>query len=137
MSEPLYQKVGRKYAPAYSSIEWERDCMRVGTFRLTYAVADGSQRYSYNVTPDTAAWAAAADVARAAMESAISAAVHATAKFDTGPRPYTKRQLEILERFGEEMRAAGGLLPSWWQHTSSREIADAAVNSVRYWEATK
>jgi hypothetical protein len=136
MSEALYRKVGRRYVPAYSSIEWDRDCMPVGTFRLVFASGDGSQRYSHGVTPETASWAAAADIARHAIESAISEAVHAK-PMDNKPRPYTKRQAEILARYRAEMREAGGLLPEWWQHTSARELADAAVDAVRHWGDTK
>lgn len=43
--------------------------------------------------------------------------------------PYNKRQLAIVEKFRGEMEAAGGLLPSWWQHSSAYEIAKAAVNA--------
>ena len=44
-TETLYKKVGRKYVPV--SAHWAEDnrmdSMKVGTFRLTYAYADGAR----------------------------------------------------------------------------------------------
>jgi site-specific DNA-cytosine methylase len=63
--------VGR-YA-GYSLSEWsyDKDLMPVGSFRLVHAYSDGGRRYAYNVTPDTAAWVAAATLAVHAMTEAI------------------------------------------------------------------
>lgn len=37
----------------------------------------------------------------------------------------------FLGRYRTEMAAAGGMFPSWWQHKSSTEIAQAAIEAVR------
>ena len=47
------------------------------------------------------------------------------------PVLYTKKQLAIIERYRAEMAAAGGMFPIWWQHKSSTEIAQAAIEAVR------
>jgi hypothetical protein len=129
MSEVVYVKRGRRYVPVS---DWERhegDRMKCGTFRLTYCYADGLRRYAYDVTPDTASFMAACELARQAMEDAINKA--AIAKPSQDVTPYTKRQMAIIERFRAEMAEAGGLVPSWWQHSSSRDISQAAIDAVR------
>lgn len=103
--------------------------MQAGTFRLTYCYTKGGRRYEYAVTPDTASWCAAAMIAREAMEEAIRKAAPASNHAKT--IPYTKKQLAILARFREEMSAAGGLLPEWWEHTSPYELSKVAVEAVR------
>jgi hypothetical protein len=129
VSECLYVKRGRRYVP-FSS--WERetgDEMMVGTFRLTYAYADGCRRYAYNVKPDTAGFVAASEIARRAMEDAIQNAAIAAPSDKT--TYYTKAQLDIIARFRAEMSAAGGLLPMYWQHSSAYDISQAAIDAVR------
>ena len=129
MSECLYVKRGRRYIP-FSS--WERetgDEMMVGTFRLTYAYADGCRRYAYNVKPDTACFVAASEIARKAMEDAIQNA--AIAEPSVNAVYYTKKQLEIIKRFRAEMAAAGGLMPMYWQHTPVYDISLAAIDADR------
>ena len=133
MSVQLFHKVGRYYKPWGNADEWtrdyDRDYMRVGQFRLEHCGEDGSRRYSYDVTPDTAPLAAAADIAAMAMERAIDRA--AVARPGVALSQYTKKQLAIIERFRAEMAAAGGLLPSHWQHARSREIAEAGIKALR------
>lgn len=129
MSEAVYVKRGRRYVPLSS---WERetgDEMKVGTFRLTYAYSNGGRRYSYDVRPDTAGFVAACEVARQAMEAAIQDA--AVARPSASSVYYTKKQLEIIERFRREMSEAGGLLPASWQHASAHGISQAAIDAVR------
>ena len=75
---------------------------------------------------------AACELAAAAMESAIEAAVAANPAPVERP-PYTSQQREILGRFRSEMTAAGGMLPHWWEYTSSRDIAQAGIDAVRNW----
>jgi len=123
----LYEKRGRRYVPV--AAEWcHADRMPVGTFRLTYCYGDGAYRYAYDVTPDTAGFAAAAQIAAVAMEREIASAAVAT---PCVPQPYTERQQAIIERFRKEMVEAGGLLPSWWRHASAHEIAQAGIRAVR------
>ena len=123
---PLFKKVGRKYVPVHA--QWHEDHstdqMPVGTFRLTYAYADGGRRYEYEVTPATAPTVAAMMVAKSAIEDAVKRAC--VMRPNIG-RPYTKRQQAAIERFKEEM---GGMYPSWWVEGSAYEISDAAIKAV-------
>lgn len=126
----LYEKRGRRYVPVLG--EWyERnsDRMKVGTFRLTYCYSNGGHRYEYEVTPATAAWAAAATVARQAIEDEIVKAAVATPH--TATIPYTRKQLAIIERYRAEMAATGAMLPQWWTHTSARDLSWVAVRAVQ------
>ena len=126
MTEKLYKKVGRKYVPvsAYWYENERADSMKVGTFRLTYAYADGGSLYEYNVTPATAPFMAAAMIAKNAMCEAI----HKQSQMrPSGIRNYTKKQLELIEKFKADM---GGMYPSHWQENSAYEIADAAIKAV-------
>lgn len=121
----LYEKIGRKYVPV--QIDYDRDTLKCGQFRLHYAYEDGAGMYFYDVTPDTAGFVAAAMIAHKAIEQAIRDATPAN------PRPldYTKKQLAIINRYRAEMIEAGGLFPQWWQHTSSWDIAKAGIDAVR------
>lgn len=124
--EILYRKVGRKYEPV--SQYW-RDCgneMRVGTFLLTYAHADGGGSYQYDVAPDTAGFVAAAMIAKKGMEAAISEA----SKMRPANGKYSKKQMAIIEKFKVDM---GGMFPSWWKESSAHEIAMAGIEAVREW----
>jgi hypothetical protein len=122
----LYEKVGRKYVPV--QIDYDRDTLKCGQFRLHYAYEDGGGVYFYDVTPDTAGFVAAAMIAHKAMEQAIR---DATPSRPHIPTPYTKKQIAIIERYRKEMVEAGGLLPEWWQHTSTWDIAKAGIDAVR------
>jgi len=121
----LYEKVGRKYVPV--ALEWDRETLKCGQFRMHYAYGDGAGMYFYDVTPDTAGFVAAAMIAHKAMEQAIRDVAPATHK----ATPYTKKQLAIIKRFRAEMIEAGGLLPDWWEYTSSWDIAKAGIDAVR------
>jgi hypothetical protein len=122
----LYEKQGRKYVPV--RIDYARDTLACGQFRLQYAYEDGAGMYFYDVTPDTAGFVSAAMIAHKAMEQAIRDATPASPHI---PVPYTKKQLAIIKRYRKEMVEAGGLLPDWWQHTSSWDIAKAGIDAVR------
>lgn len=137
MTTTLYTKQGRRYLPWGTAEHWttDADVMRVGTFRLTSCPAGGHYRHRYDVTPETAGFAAAAEIARQAMEDAIKARAVATPSGSLAP--YTKRQREIIERFRAEMAAAGGLLPTHWQQADAREIAEAGIQAVRDWAGGK
>ena len=126
----LYTKQGRRYVPYGNVSDWNRhgDIMRSGEFRLTHCVGDGSTRYIYSVTPDTAAFLAACSIAQVAMEKAMGEA--ATAQTDS-TMTYTPQQQEIIKRFRQEMAAAGGLVPIYWRNSSAAEIAAAGIAAVR------
>lgn len=125
----LYEKIGRRYIPVFE--RWHTSCdedqMKLGTFRLTYCYTAGGRRYEYDVTPATAAFKAAAMVAKDAMVEAMRESARPN---PSGAIPFTKKQKEIIERFRQEMSAAGGLLPNIWQHADPYEIAEAAIKAV-------
>ena len=125
----LYRKEGRRYVP--HEVRWSdpSDGMKVGTFRLTYAYAEGGRRYEYEVTPDTAGFVAASVLYRQAIETAINEAAMASPQL--GCKPYTKRQLAIIETFRRDMAATGGLVPTWWQFKSSWQISQAAIEAMK------
>jgi hypothetical protein len=125
----LYTKQGRRYVPYGNVSDWNRhgDIMRSGEFRLTHCVGDGSTRYIYSVTPDTAAFLAACSIAQVAMEKAMREAAISKPE----PMTYTATQHEIIERFRQEMAAAGGLVPVFWRNSSAAEIAAAGIAAVR------
>jgi phosphomannomutase len=122
----LYEKVGRKYVPV--EVEWDRETLKCGQFRMHYAYEDGGGMYFYDVTPDTAGFVAAAMIANKAMEQAIRDAAPPSPHI---PTYYTKKQREIIERYRVEMLQAGGMLPDWWQHTTTWDIAKAGIDAVR------
>jgi hypothetical protein len=125
-TETLYKKVGRKYVPVAARWYEDRhsDHMQVGAFRLTYAYTDGGRRYEYDVTPSTAPMMAAMLVARQAMEDAIREAVKMR---PATPKPYTKKQLAIIDQFKKDM---GGMYPSWWTESTIYDISEAAMKAV-------
>lgn len=129
--ETLYIKKGRRYhiwGNALLSGECiDREVLAVGQFRLAYCPAPGHYRYVYGVNPDHAAFLAAAEIARKAMEDAMNAAASSKPSAETA---YTKEQLAIIKRFRRDMAAAGALTPSYWAESSATEIAQAGINAV-------
>lgn len=131
-ADTLYKKVGRKYVPVATSVDWARfedDILPIGKFRLMYSCKEGGRRYYHGVTPDTAGWHAAAMLARTAMEEAIQKAAISSPQVGRGI-PYTKRQRAIIEEFRQRMAQAGGFMPQWWESASAASIADAAIDAV-------
>ena len=130
-TEPLYKKQGRRYVPAYSVTDWsfDRDAMRVGTFRLTYAFTDGGRRYEYDVTPDTAGWAAAALLAKHAMVEAMRDAATQHRPATSRVVPLTKKQQYAVAQARAILNGAG-VLSSMWEGASPEDIADAAIATV-------
>jgi hypothetical protein len=126
-AKTLYEKKGRKYVP--HSIHWSDAGIniKVGEFMLVYAYTDGGRMYQYGVKPDTAAWAAAAKIAKEEMAKQIS---EAAIPLPADGKKYTKKQLAIIERFRKEMAEANGNLPTWWAHKSAHEIAQVAIDAV-------
>jgi hypothetical protein len=125
----LYRKEGRRYVLDCDSLNaYDRDMMKPGQFRLTYAYQEGGRRYDYAVTPDTASFLAACIVARQAMEDAMNKAAVAQKREEF--KPYTKKQLAVIEKFRAEMAAVGGLLPTWWGIPTVTDIAQAGIDAV-------
>lgn len=128
----LYTKHGRRYRPwGHLEENWHRggDPMQAGTFRLVHCVASGHYRTTHDVTPDTAAFLAAAEIAAVAMEQAMRQ--RAVALPQLGNKPYTAKQRRLIEQFRQDMAATGALVPSYWTHASAREIAQAGIDAVR------
>ena len=125
-AQPLYSKVGRKYVPI--AARWHEDAnidqMPIGTFRLTYAYADGGKLYEYNVEPATAPAVAAMMVAKVAMEDAIR---EASMPRPSGTTRYTKAQQACIEQFRCDM---AGLAPDFWAGVPSHKVADAGIKAV-------
>ena len=129
MSETLYKKVGRRYIPV--SQRWDDYGIQipVGSFVLVHAYKEGGRTYQYEVKPDNAGFLAAATIARNAMAEAIRDA--SIAKPSEGElKPYTKKQLAIIEKFRQDMAEAGGLVPVWWNHKAPQDIAEAGIKAV-------
>jgi hypothetical protein len=128
----LYTKRGRRYIPwGHLEQDWHRDgdLMQIGTFRLVHCPAPGHYRTTHDVTPDTAAFLAAAEIAAAAMEQAI----HDRAMYapDLGNTPYTAEQRRLIEQFRQDMAATGALIPSYWTSGTACAIARAGIDAVR------
>ena len=128
--ETLYRKVGRKYVP--HSIQWHDDTsqMKIGTCRLTYAYGPAARMFHYDVTPDTAGFHAAGMIFRKAIEDAVREK-SIPSPSDGEVKKYTKKQIEIIKRFRHEMAEAGGMLPTWWNHASSWDIAEAGFDALK------
>jgi len=127
----LYEKRGRRYIPWGNGDRWDsdRDAMPIGGFRLIHCPAPGHYRYRHDVTPDRAAFAAAAMHCEHAMVEAMNTAAMARPGA-RGPVPYTAEQRAIIERFRRDMAAAGALVPEWWTSASAEDIARAGVEAV-------
>ena len=134
MSEALYRKVMRGKRTMYELVgnaaSHDRDILKPGQFRLEFATGDGSRRYAYPVSPDVAGWEGAALIAKVAMENAIREAARCSADARSATRPYTKKELQIIEKYRTEMHAIGSGLPSWWQFAGAHEISKAAIEAV-------
>lgn len=131
-TETLYRKVGRKYAPAYSSAHWayDSDLMPVGSFRLVHAYSDGGRRYAYNVTPDTAGWVAAATLAVHAMTEAIHKANQLTI---AGGTPWTKKQQAAIAQANAILEAAGIWSGRGWTTAQAYDVAQSGIDAVTQW----
>ena len=103
--------------------------MTPGTCHLVIASGDGMRRYAHDVTPDTAGWVAAAELARVAMEDAI----RERSKFTPVGTAfkYTKKQLAVLAHCKKLMAEAGMLMPSSWTSATPHEISQAAIDAVK------
>lgn len=137
MNEILYRKQGRKYVPVYNVVNsYDKDLMKVGTWRMVYAYNNGARRYEYDVQPDTASFRAACMLAEQAMLKRIDEAV-ACVPSGHQPKQYTKKQLDLLEKFRQDMREAGGFVPDWWQYCSASDLVKAGIDAMLEHEALK
>jgi hypothetical protein len=126
----LYEKKGRRYhywGNTESYAYMGEDVMRAGQHRLIYCPTNGERRMRYDVTPDTAAFLAAAQIAEVATEKALLEAAQA--------RPmiailYTPEEKALIDKFQADMNAIGGLMPSHWAHSTASEIARAGIAAV-------
>lgn len=127
----LYEKKGRRYIIWGNTRDWNRhdaDVMRVGEVRMEFCPEPGCYRYRYGVELDRATFIAAALTAQHAMEEAI----HERAKA-TPSRPeveWTPEQIEIINKFREDMAATGALVPYFWTRSTPFEIAMAGIDAV-------
>lgn len=131
-TETLYSKKGRRYVPAYSLAHWnyDGDMMPVGSFRLVHAYCDGGRRYAYDVTPDTAAWVAAATLAVHAMTEAIHKANQHTIASGT---PWTKKQQAAIAQANAILESAGIWGRRGWTTAAAHDVAQAGIDAVRQW----
>lgn len=128
MIEVLYKKVGRKYVPVRQTFGgYDSPTIPVGTFVITYAYTGGGRSYTYDVTPDTASFVAAAKVAQKAMEKAIQE----KCKYKPEHVKWTKKQRDIMADFQHQMFKAGGNMPTWWTSASGYEIAQTGIDAAR------
>ncbi len=125
----LFEKVGRRYKPVSRAFEYEHLRIPVGTFVLIHAYSEGGTRFVYDVTPDTAAFKAAANIAKKAMVDALQKASPAKPQIGVS-KPYTQKQLALIEKFRIDMAEAGGLVPDFWQFQRLEDIAQAGIDAV-------
>ena len=62
------------------------------------------------------------DYAEAMQDAAIMKPI------ERGTRPYTKRELALIEQFRKDM---GGMMPTWWEGKTAFQIAEAGIKAVR------
>lgn len=131
IDQVLYIKEGRRYVP-WGNLEdrsYFQDVMEVGTFKLVHCVENGHYRYRHDVTPDSAAFVAAAMIALDAMEKAMLE--KAKSNPNKAPMPWTQRQKELIENFRSDMAATGALVPTYWTTSTAYEIAMAGIEAVK------
>ena len=122
-----------RYTLAYSHINDYHivDAMKVNTFRLVHAYGEGGRRYHYDVTPDTAAFVAAASIAEQAM---VQAMLDASKVQPAQPlEKYTIKQLEAIRKARDIMQEAGCFV-SHWKHASAHDIVKAGIEAVKKWQ---
>ena len=118
------RKPNGRYVPVAEAEKYDYQTMPPEGFVLTHRKA-GATHWEYAVRPDSAGFVAALMAARTAMEEAIRTA--ATLR-PSGNHRYTKKQLECIEKFKQDM---GMSYPIWWEQASARDIAQAGLDAVR------
>ena len=104
------------------------DAMPVNTFRLVHAYGEGGRRYHYDVTPDTAAFVAAASIAEKAMVDAMMEASKVQPAQDLNK--YTIKQLEAIRKARDIMESAGCFV-SHWKYAGVHDIVRAGIDAVK------
>ncbi len=119
-----------RYTLAYSHINDYHivDAMKVNTFRLVHAYGEGGRRYHYDVTPDTAAFVAAASIAEKAMVDAMMEANQVQPEL--GRVPYTEKQLAAINHARDIMQAAG-VFVTHWKYPGMHDIIKAGIETVK------
>ena len=119
-----------RYTLAYSHVNDYHlvDVMKAGEFRLVHAYGEGGRRYHYDVTPDTAAFVAAASIAEEAM---VKAMLDASKVQPAQPlEKYTIKQLEAIRKARDIMQEAGCFV-SHWQYPGMHDIVRAGIDAVK------
>ena len=130
-TETLYKKIGRRYVPVCGlQIPNPETMQKAGTWRMSYQYADRGTRYAYDVTPDTASFAAAAMIATDAIEQALKDAAKAKCAIPKNTK-FTKKQQAALKHAREIMEAAGGVLPTTWWVENGRTVAEKIVRAIK------
>ena len=119
-----------RYTLAYSHINDYHlvDVMKAGEFRLVHAYGEGGRRYHYDVTPDTAAFIAAASIAEQAMVKAMLEA--SKVQPAQSLEKYTIKQLEAISKARDIMESAGCFV-SHWQYAGVHDIVRAGIAAVK------
>ena len=139
-AEGLYTREMRgtraRYTLAYSHVNDYHivDVMPVNTFRLVHAYGESGRRYHYDVTPDTAAFVAAASIAEKAMVDAMMEANKVQPEL--GRVQYTEKQLAAINQARDIMEKAGVFITQW-KYPVMHDIVKAGIDAVRKYEATK
>ena len=102
--------------------------MKVNTFRLVHAYGEGGRRYHYDVTPDTAAFVAAASIAEEAMVKAMLEA--SKVQPAQSLEKYTIKQLEAISKARDIMESAGCFV-SHWQYAGVHDIVRYGIEAVK------
>ena len=87
-------------------------------------------RGQYDVTPDTAAWVAAATLAVHAMTEAIHKANQLTIASGT---PWTKKQQAAIAQANAILEAAGIWSRRGWTTAAAHDVAQAGIDAVKQW----
>ena len=119
-----------RYTLAYSHVNDYHivDAMKVNTFRLVHAYGEGGRRYHYDVTPDTAAFVAAASIAEQAMVKAMMEANQVQPEL--GRVPYTEKQLAAINQARDIMEKAGVFITQW-KYAGVHDIVKAGIDAVK------
>ena len=125
-SEPIYQKVGRRYKQVGQYLEF--DCFSNGAHLLV--VNKGCTSYLRNVEPDKAGVLAAMKIAKDAMLQAFMEA--SDLRPANQPVTITEEQRRLLD----ELKATG-FNESVWIRESAQGIVDAAFKALEAYNESK
>lgn len=123
MKKIFYEKVGRRYVPAYEYDQTLLDAFPKGN-HLVMCYPGGQSRV-YNIEPNHAALIAAARVARDDMHEAIHNAVKMQ-RDEHNNTVLTPEQYDAWQKFVEVMGERGRYV----QYRSVHDIAEAGLNAL-------